>query len=97
MLNKRLADTLYAIADILEMKQVAWKPQAYRNAARTIESLAEPIEDIVKKSGLKGVIMLPGIGEGIGKKIVEYVRSQTIKEFEALQKDIYNDYHNSTA
>ena len=37
------------MADILEMQNIAWKPVAYRKAARAIDELSEDVEDIYNK------------------------------------------------
>jgi DNA polymerase (family 10) len=88
MLNFEIAKVLYDIADILEIMKVEWKPRAYRAAARSVESLQRSIEDIYRELGLKGLEEIPGIGEGIGKKIAEYIESGKIKEYEKLKQKI---------
>jgi DNA polymerase (family 10) len=88
MKNAEIAALFYEMADILDILGVEWKPIAFRKAARTLETFPEPIEDVVKKKGIKGVIELPGIGEGIGKKIVEYVETGKMKEYTDLKKEI---------
>jgi DNA polymerase (family 10) len=71
MLNFELAKLFYDLADILEARGVQWKPAAYRKAARSIESLQEPIEDIYQEKGIKALEDMPGIGERIAEKIIE--------------------------
>jgi DNA polymerase (family 10) len=63
---------LYEIADLLDLDGVAFKPRAYRRAAEVVESLGEPIEDLVA-SGRHAE--LPGVGEAIAKKIAEIVET----------------------
>jgi len=50
MKNLEIAKILYAMADILELQEVQFKPRAYRNAARAIETLSEDIEETYKKN-----------------------------------------------
>ncbi|MBW3017345.1 hypothetical protein KY316_03145 [Candidatus Woesearchaeota archaeon] len=88
MKNQEIAAIFYEMADILEMQNVQWKPRAYRTAARAIENLDEPIENIFKRGGLKELEELPGVGEGIGKKIVEYLKTGKINEYEKLKSQI---------
>ena len=88
MKNLEIARILYEIADILEIKNVQWKPAAYGKAARSIESLSEDIESIYKKKGKKGLDEIPGVGEGIAEKIAEYLETGKIKELENLRKKI---------
>jgi len=88
MKNQEIADILYRIADILELQEVEWKPQAYRKAARSLESLTTPVEDIYKRNGLKSLDEIPGIGLGISKKIEEFLKTGKIHEFEKLKKQM---------
>ena len=88
MRNHDIAEILEEIADILEIKGIAWKPIAYRKAARSIEALSGDIEKIYKKDGIAGIKELPSIGEGIAKKIVEYLETGRIKKLEWLKKTI---------
>lgn len=88
MINQKIADIFNEIADILEIKNVAWKPQAYRSAARTIMDLSRDLRDIYKAGGIKALEELPGIGEGLAKKIEEFIRAGKIKEYEKLKKTV---------
>jgi DNA polymerase (family 10) len=88
MKNAEIASLFYEMADILDILGVEWKPIAFRKAARTLETYPEPIEELVKKKGIKGVVELPGIGEGIGKKIVEYCETGKMNEYRELKKEI---------
>ena len=68
--NQEIADVLYQIADLMEMQEVAFKPQAYRRAAQTIESWSEEVEEVAKRGELEE---LPGIGKGIAEHINEII------------------------
>jgi DNA polymerase (family 10) len=85
--NEEIARIFYEIADILEIKKVKWKPQAYRMAAQTLES-SKDVKEIYKKKGIKGIDKLPGIGEGLSKKIVQYIETGKIQEYEKQKKSI---------
>lgn len=86
--NERIAEIFFEMADIYELKEVKWKPQAYRIAGQTIGSLNQDIQDIYIKEGLNGIEKLSGIGEGIGKKIVEFIETEKIQEYEKLKESI---------
>ena len=88
MTNQDIAAIFFEMADILEMQNVQWKPRAYRQAARAIDSLSEDIKDIYKKGGLKLLEEIPGVGEGIAKKIAEFLKTGKIKEYERLKKQV---------
>lgn len=66
--NEEIAAVLYRIADILEIKDVAFKPQAYRRAAQAIESYSKPIEDVASAGKLEDI---PGVGKSIAEHITE--------------------------
>jgi len=85
MKNLELAKLFYEMADILEMQNVQWKPRAYRTAAKAIETMSADIEDIYKKGALKE---LPGVGESIEKKIIEFIKTGKIKAHDRLMKSI---------
>jgi len=72
--NEALSDKLREMADVLEVQhEDGYRIAAYRRAARTLLELDKPIQEIVRKEGLKGVLELPGIGRGIGTALVEIV------------------------
>ena len=88
MKNNALAAIFYEMADILEMQNVQWKPRAYKQAARAIENLSSDVSSIFKKGGLKALEEIPGVGEGIGKKIIEFIQTGKIKEYDTLMKQV---------
>ena len=88
MKNLELAKIFYAVADILEIKEVEWKPAAYRKAARSLEALSDAVEEIYEEEGLKGLDKIPGIGKRISEKIVEYIKTGKIKENDKLKKSL---------
>ncbi|MCX7785299.1 MAG: DNA polymerase/3'-5' exonuclease PolX [candidate division WOR-3 bacterium] len=84
MKNKEIANIFDRIADALEFKgEQVFRVLAYRKAARIIEELSEDIEVLNKEGKLRDI---PGIGEGIAKKIDEYLKTGKMKKFqEAMQ------------
>jgi len=84
--NHEIAKIFYEIATYLEMKDIAFKPQAYEKAALSLETLSEDVENIYKKGGLNALKEIPGIGENLAEKIVEYLKTGKIKEHQALRK-----------
>jgi DNA polymerase (family 10) len=84
MRNQEVADILYEIADLLEIKGVEWKPRAYRRAARNIETLSEGISEIRKRDELDEI---PGVGESIESKIREYLDTGQLEYLKELRKD----------
>ncbi|MDO8743269.1 MAG: hypothetical protein Q7J30_01785 [Candidatus Azambacteria bacterium] len=77
--NQKIAKIFYEMAELLEIKGVAFKPQAYRRAAKALESLVKDISLDFEK--------IPGIGESISKKIKEFLKTGKIRDFEKLRKE----------
>lgn len=94
MKNKEVADILYEIADFLEMQDVEWKPRAYRRAARNIENLSESIEDVHERGELEEI---DRVGENIGDKISEYLKTGELEYYEELKQDLPVDIEALTA
>jgi len=82
MINKKLAQILNEIAELLEIKGVAYKPKAYRKAALALEELKKDISIIYKKGGTKEIDEIPGVGKSITKKIEEYLKKGKIKYYQ---------------
>jgi len=86
MINKKVAQILYEIGELLDIQGVAYKPKAYQRAAKALEDLKKNISQIYKKEGVKGIKKVPGIGESIAKKIEEYLKNKRIKYHEELKE-----------
>lgn len=85
MRNKEVAKVLYGIADLLEIKEVKFKPNAYRRAAQNIELLPEDIEKVFERGELEKI---PGVGKNIAKKIEELLETGKLEYYEKLKKEI---------
>ena len=88
MVNQEIAEIFYEIADILELKDVEWKPRAYRKAAQAIESLEKDVSEIYNEKGIKGLMEIPGVGEALAKKIIEYLETKKIRGYEKLKSSL---------
>ena len=83
MKNIEVAELINEIADYLEFANEPFKVRAYRKAALGIEGLSEDIEQIWKENKLTD---LPGIGEGIAKKIDDLLKNGKSKYLQELKK-----------
>ncbi|HKV89817.1 MAG TPA: helix-hairpin-helix domain-containing protein, partial [Thermoplasmata archaeon] len=83
--NAEAARAFQEIADLLDLLGEKFKPEAYRRAARSIESLTEDIEVVAKNDQLREV---PGVGEAIEEKIREFLRLGTIPYLEKLRAQV---------
>lgn len=81
MKNQQLAGLLRQIAVLLEEQGIAFKPAAYRKAAKTVEEFSTDICAIETEKDLR---QLPGIGEAIAGKIREFCTSGRIKHLDEL-------------
>lgn len=86
MRNLELAGIFDRIADMLEIKgENPFRVHAYRKVVLTLESLPEDIERIYESGRLKNI---PGVGEGIAKKIEELLKTGKLAYFEDLRKSL---------
>lgn len=82
----KVAEILVEIGTLLELKgENPFKTRAYTNAARTIESLNEPLAKIVAEKRLG---QIKGIGEALEQKITELVETGRLKYYEDLKASI---------
>jgi DNA polymerase (family 10) len=88
MKNSEVARLLYLVADILDIEDVKFKPQAYRKAARNIENLERAIEDVHRDGKLQDI---PGVGKAIAEKIEEFLETGRLRYLEKLKKDAPRD------
>ena len=71
MKNGEIAGLFEQIADALEIRgETGFKVVAYRKGARVLRDLAEDVETVAREGRLESV---PGIGQGLAKKIREYL------------------------
>jgi len=83
--NRQAAAILYEVADLLEIKDVKFKPVAYRRAAHGIETLAEDINRVAERDGLED---LPGVGTNIATKLREILDTGKLEYLERLKQDV---------
>ena len=86
MENSEIVDNLREISDLLQEQGAnIFRVDAYRKAAETVETLKQPVTEIVEKKGFEGLTALPGIGEGIARSIYEYVATRRMSRLESLR------------
>jgi len=84
--NKEIAKIFNEISGFLAMDKVPFKPFAYEKAAVVLASLNEDVSQIYQQGGIKALEELPGVGESMAKKIVEYLKTGKIKYYQGLKK-----------
>lgn len=71
--NRDIAEVLSKIADLLEFQNGnPYRIQAYRNAARGVLDLPEPVSDILERGE---ALPVPGLGHRLRARIAEFVKS----------------------
>ena len=83
--NRQVAAILYEVADLLEIKDVKFKPVAYRRAARGIETLSEDLGRVAERDGLED---LPGVGTHIATKIQEILDTGNLGYLDRLKQEV---------
>ena len=82
----KVAEILVEIGTLLELKgENPFKTRAYVNAARTLESLNEPLAKLVAEKRLGEI---KGIGEALEQKITELVGTGKLKYYDELKDSI---------
>jgi len=83
--NAEAAEAFRDIADLLDVLGERFKPEAYRRASRSLESLTEDLRAIAGRGELRSI---PGVGEAIAEKIEEFLRTGHIEYYERLKKEV---------
>ena len=82
----QVAEILLEIGTLLELKgENPFKTRAYQNAARTIESLSEPLANLVAEKRLGKI---KGIGDALEQKITELVETGKLAYYDELKASI---------
>jgi len=89
MENVEIAHVLNQYADLLEIQGAdLFRIQAYRNAARTIESLSQSVTQLLETGKDLKKLKLPGIGKSMSEHIEEIVKSGTLTALKELRKKL---------
>ncbi|OGD20024.1 MAG: DNA polymerase III [Candidatus Aminicenantes bacterium RBG_13_64_14] len=86
MKNREIAGMFDKIADALEIRgETGFKVVAYRKASRILQDMTEDIGEVARQGQLETV---PGIGEGLAKKIAEYLGTGKMTKYAEVMKDV---------
>jgi len=89
MENVEIAHLLSKYAELLEIQGAdRFRIQAYRNAARTIESLSQPVAQLLAEGKDLKKLKLPGIGKGMAEHIEEIVKTGALHDLKELRKTL---------
>lgn len=84
--NHEVATRLREIARLLRTQKAnPFRVNAYLHAAETLDELETNVAELLRAKGVKGLVELPGIGEGIARSIYEYVATGRMSRLENLK------------
>jgi hypothetical protein len=84
--NAALAAKLGEYADLLQQQEAdGFRVSAYRHAAEIVETLPEPVSEMLRSGGRDRLVALPGIGYGIASALAEMVASGRWSQLERLR------------
>ena len=88
MQNAEIARLFEELADLLEVQgSNPFRLRAYRNAARTVEGLTEPIADLADE-GPKALTVLQGIGKNVAEKIVVICETGELPQLNEMREEV---------
>jgi len=88
MQNTEIARLFEELADLLEIQGAnPFRLRAYRNAARTVEGLTEPIADLADE-GPKALTELQGIGKNVAEKIIVICETGELPQLNEMREEV---------
>lgn len=96
-MNPKVVKILRELAILYSLKGVKYKPRAFERAADAIATLGLDVRDIYEDGGLKALEDIPGVGEGIGERIEEFITTGHIREYVRMKKSLPIDIAGITA
>jgi len=86
MAHAELAEVFRQIAQLMTILGMdVFRIRAHERAAQTLDTTAEDVGKLAKEGRLRE---LPGVGEGISKKILEWLEHGRVQELEDLRKQV---------
>lgn len=86
--NHRIADVFDELADLLEFQgENPFRVRAYRNGARAIRDLDEPIAQILSDPD-RDLADVPGIGKTLAEKSATLIREGTLPQLVKLRQEV---------
>jgi len=88
MNNVQIADSLEQIADLLEFQGAnPFRTRAYRNAARAVRDLGEPVADVLADSS-RELTDISGIGKDLAEKIRALSETGKLEMLDQLRSEV---------
>lgn len=88
MNNIRIAEKLDQLADLLEFQGAnAFRLRAYRNGARVVRDLSEPVKSILEDPDRK-LTDIDGIGKGVAEKCIDLVETGSMVQLDEILETV---------
>ncbi len=85
--NREIEDIFGQVADLLEIRgENPFRIRAYREAARIVGGMSEPIEKMVKQG--RDLTEIKGIGKDLSKKIEEIIETGRLAKLEEVKQEL---------
>ncbi|MDX1929846.1 MAG: helix-hairpin-helix domain-containing protein [Pirellulaceae bacterium] len=95
--NGMVADRLDEIATLLtEQRADEFRVRSYRRAADTVRQLKEPLQEILGRGGVEGLIALPTIGASIANLIEQQLRLGRMPLLDRLRGEVSAEHFFTT-
>ncbi|MFB6183222.1 MAG: DNA polymerase/3'-5' exonuclease PolX [Haloarculaceae archaeon] len=85
--NDMIADVLEEFADLLEARDVEYKPRAYRRAAENVRNQSRSVADMAAADD-DSLEDVEGVGDAIAAKIREFVETGHVEELDELREQL---------
>jgi len=84
--NRRAAEILRHCAQLLRQQRAnPFRVNAYLRAAKTLDALPDDVREILRASGINGLLELPHIGAGLANAIDEIARTGALSTLDRLR------------
>ncbi|OQX00511.1 hypothetical protein BWK69_01305 [Candidatus Parcubacteria bacterium A4] len=88
MANQEIVKILREINKLLEIKgETFFRLRAYQKAILSLDGLEKDVSIIFEEEGIKGIKKIPGVGESIAQKIIEFLKKKKIGYYEDLKEE----------
>lgn len=87
--NRHVAERLDEVATLLgEQGANPFRVGAWRRAAATLRALARPVDDILEREGLPGLVALPTVGDTLARAIRDLVATGRLPMLDRLRGEV---------
>jgi DNA polymerase (family 10) len=86
--NQEIAQVLFEVATLYEMRDETYKARAYEHVAFGVQSFTRPIIELYREEGREGLKKVSGVGEGIARHLEQLIKTGRLKRYDQLKKKV---------